>query len=290
MNAVQFQSICKNYGHYKALDHVSITIPKGYITGLIGPNGAGKSTLIRMMMGLVLPDGGEMVVLNSKNDMLKNGEYKQQIGYVADESIFYDHLTAIQTKSIIAPFYSNWEEPIFDKYMNLFEIPSKKKLRTFSKGMKMKFSLALALSHQPSLLIMDEPTAGLDPIVRRELLDILADYILDEEKTVLFSTHLTTDLDKIADYIAFLHKGKIVMHDTKDQILEQFVLVKGPTNILDADTRKELIGIRETAVGFEGMIKDQKKTRFLFGDQVIYEHPTLEEIMYYTVKGEKVNA
>jgi ABC-2 type transport system ATP-binding protein len=268
---------------------VSIAIPKGYITGLIGPNGAGKSTLIRMIMGLVLPETGEMVVLNNKNMMLKNGNYKKQIGYVADENIFYDNLTAIQMKSIIAPFYNDWDNAIFDKYMCLFDIPSKKKLRTFSKGMKMKYSLALALSHHPSLLIMDEPTAGLDPIVRRELLDILADYIMDEEKTVLFSTHLTTDLDKIADYIAFLHKGKMVMHDTKDQILEQFVLVKGPTNILDADTRKEIIGIRETAVGFEGMSKNRQRAISLFGNQVIYEHPTLEEIMYYTVKGEKVN-
>ncbi|MGG0822617.1 ABC transporter ATP-binding protein [Paenibacillus turicensis] len=290
MNAVELQGICKNYGSYKALDHVSIAIPKGYITGLIGPNGAGKSTLIRMMMGLVLPDEGEISILNNKNMMLKNGSYKKQIGYVADESIFYDHLNAIQMKSIIAPFYDNWDKAIFDKYMNLFEIPSKKKLRTFSKGMKMKFSLALALAQQPSLLIMDEPTAGLDPIVRRELLDILADYILDEEKTVLFSTHLTTDLDKIADYIAFLHQGKMVMHDTKDQILEQFVLVKGPTNILDGDTRKELIGIRETAVGFEAMSKNRQRAVAMFGNQVIYEHPTLEEIMYYTVKGEKVNA
>lgn len=289
MDTATFQSVHKRYGNQTVLDDVTITVPKGYITGLIGPNGAGKSTMIRMMMGMVLPDTGEVSVMDHSLATSNLGKYKEQIGYVADENIYYDHLTALQMKKIIAPLYSNWDDMVFEKYMSLFQLPHKKKLRTYSKGMKMKYSLALALSHSPSFLIMDEPTAGLDPIVRRELLDILSDYILDEEKTVLFSSHLTTDLDKIADYIIFLHEGKVVIHEPKDHILDSYVLIKGSSKLLDEDIRKELTGVRETAVGFEALSHNRDRAVSLFGDQVIYEYPTLEEIMYYTVKGGSVH-
>ncbi|RRJ65464.1 ABC transporter ATP-binding protein [Paenibacillus oralis] len=287
MNAIQVEGFSKRYGSF-ALSDVSFGVPKGYITGLIGPNGAGKSTVIKAIMGMVLTERGEISVLGEKAGSEHAG-YKQHIGFISDENIFYDYLTMEQMKRIVAPFYPRWDEAVFDQYMDRFELPKRKKIKDCSKGMKMKYAIALALSHHPSLLIMDEPTAGLDPVFRRELLDLLAEYITDEENTVLFSTHLTADLDRVADYVTFLNRGSLVFSDTKDDVLDRYVLVKGGRDLLDADVRRVLIGVRETGVGFEGLAPDRKQARELFGGEVLYDRPTLEEIMYFTVKGEKAS-
>ncbi|MGG6311243.1 ABC transporter ATP-binding protein [Paenibacillus macerans] len=288
MNALEVEGLVKHYGHF-SLSKLSFAVPKGYITGLIGPNGAGKSTVIKAIMGMVLPEEGRITVLG-KSVAGNDGNYKQQIGYISDENIFYEYLTMEQMKRVVAPFYERWDETLFTKYMELFELPKRKKIKDCSKGMKMKFAIALALSHHPSLLIMDEPTAGLDPVFRRELLDLLADYILDENNTILFSTHLTTDLDRVADYVTFLNRGELVFADSKDEVLERYVIVKGSGELLDADVRRELIGIRETAVGFEALAKDREQALSLFGVNALFERPTLEEIMYFTAKGGKAYA
>lgn len=288
MNAIEVTGVSKSYGNYKLTD-VTFGVPKGYITGLIGPNGAGKSTIIKMIMGMVKPENGSISIFGNVASP-DNGKYREEIGYVSDENIYYDSLSMGRMKQIIAPFYSNWDEDAYTKYMTLFELPARKKIKDCSKGMKMKFSIAMALSHHPSLLIMDEPTAGLDPVFRRELLDLLSEYIMDEEKTVLFSTHLTTDLDRVADYITFLHGGRLVLTDTKDDVLERYLLVKGASNLLDSDLRSELVGVRETAVGFEGLARERNKAMELFGDHALYQQPTLEDIMYFTVKGGKQRA
>lgn len=287
MNAIQVDGFSKQYGSF-ALSDVSFGVPKGYITGLIGPNGAGKSTLIKAVMGMVLPDQGKISVLGETAGSEHAG-YKQHVGYISDENIFYDYLTMEQMKRIVAPFYPGWDEDVFERYMDRFELPKRKKIKDCSKGMKMKYAIALALSHHPALLIMDEPTAGLDPVFRRELLDLLAEYILSGENTVLFSTHLTADLDRVADYVTFLNRGSLVFSDTKDDVLERYVLVKGSRGLLDADVRRALIGVRETEVGFEGLVPDREQARELFGGEVLYDRPTLEEIMYFTVKGGKAN-
>lgn len=286
MNALEVEGLVKRYGDF-ALSGLSFAVPQGYITGLIGPNGAGKSTVIKAIMGMVLPEEGRMTVLGQAVTGNEGG-YKQQIGYISDENFYYEYLTMEQMKRIVAPFYDRWDEALFTKYMELFELPRRKKIKDCSKGMKMKFAIAMALAHHPKLLIMDEPTAGLDPVFRRELLDLLADYILDENNTILFSTHLTTDLDRVADYVTFLNKGKLVFSDGKDEVLERYVLVKGSGELLDPDVRRELIGVRETAVGFEALAKDRERVRALFGDNVLLERPSLEEIMYYTAKGGRV--
>ncbi|MDU4698398.1 MAG: ABC transporter ATP-binding protein [Paenibacillus sp.] len=286
MNALEVKGLGKNYGNF-ALRNLSFSVPQGYITGLIGPNGAGKSTVIKTIMGMVLPEKGRISVLGQPVTG-SEGSYKQHIGYISDENIYYEYLTMEQMKRIVAPFYERWDEALFTQYMELFELPKRKKIKDCSKGMKMKFSIALALAHHPTLLIMDEPTAGLDPVFRRELLDLLAEYILDENNTILFSTHLTTDLDRVADYVTFLNRGELVFSDSKDEVLEHYVIVKGSGELLDADVRRELVGVRETAVGFEALAKDRVKARALFGDNVLLERPTLEEIMYFTAKGGKV--
>ncbi|MDU2242595.1 MAG: ABC transporter ATP-binding protein [Paenibacillus sp.] len=286
MNALEVEGLVKHYGSF-ALSGISFTVPQGYITGLIGPNGAGKSTVIKAIMGMVLPEEGRITVLNQPVTG-NEGNYKQHIGYISDENIYYEYLTMEQMKRIVAPFYDRWDDALFNKYMDLFELPKRKKIKDCSKGMKMKFAIAMALAHHPTLLIMDEPTAGLDPVFRRELLDLLADYILDENNTILFSTHLTTDLDRVADYVTFLNRGKLVFSDSKDEVLEQYVIVKGSGELLDADVRRELIGVRETAVGFEALAKGREQAYALFGSNALLERPTLEEIMYYTAKGGKV--
>ncbi|MNZ54745.1 ABC transporter ATP-binding protein YtrB [compost metagenome] len=283
MNAVEIRNVSKSYKNYK-LSNVSFQVPNGYITGLIGPNGAGKSTIIKSIMGMVIPDQGDISVLGQPIDS-ERAVYKEQIGYISDENIYYDYLTLAEMKKIVAPFYSNWDEDLYLKYMDIFELPARKKIKECSKGMKTKFSIALALSHHPKLLIMDEPTAGLDPVFRRELLELLADYILDERNTILFSTHLTTDLDRVADYVTFVNRGQLVFSEAKDEVLDRYLIVKGGRELLDGDIRKEFVGLRETGVGFEGLSRDRDRVVSLFGNDVMYQTPTLEEIMYYTAKG-----
>ncbi|MBA9086451.1 ABC-2 type transport system ATP-binding protein [Fontibacillus solani] len=283
MNAVEIRNVSKSYKNYK-LSNVSFQVPNGYITGLIGPNGAGKSTIIKSIMGMVIPDQGDISVLGQPIDS-ERADYKEQLGYISDENIYYDYLTLAEMKKIVAPFYSNWDEDLYLKYMDIFELPARKKIKECSKGMKTKFSIALALSHHPKLLIMDEPTAGLDPVFRRELLELLADYILDERNTILFSTHLTTDLDRVADYVTFVNRGQLVFSEAKDEVLDRYLIVKGGRELIDGDIRKEFVGLRETGVGFEGLSRDRNRVVSLFGNDVMYQTPTLEEIMYYTAKG-----
>ncbi|AWB44418.1 sodium ABC transporter ATP-binding protein [Paenibacillus sp. CAA11] len=286
-NAIEVRGLGKKYGAY-ALSNVSFDVPKGYITGLIGPNGAGKSTTIKMIMGTVLPDQGSVTVFGQRV-VPEDGTVRDKVGFVSDENIFYDYLSMDQMKRIVAPFYSRWNDDIYDKYMTLFELPGKKKIKDCSKGMKMKYAIAIALSHQPELLIMDEPTAGLDPVFRRELLDLLGEYIIDEHKSILFSTHLTADLDRVADYITFLNKGTLVFSDSKEEVTERYVIAKGPKELLDRDVQKQFVGLRVTDFGFEALANNREQAESIFGDRVMYQQPTLEDIMYFTARGDKTH-
>jgi ABC-2 type transport system ATP-binding protein len=284
-NIVEMKGVNKRYKDF-ALQDVSFSIKKGYITGFIGPNGAGKSTTIKLLMNLIKRDSGDIFVFGLDN-IAREKEIKERIGFVYDESYFYEELTIREMKRIIAPLYRRWDDLAFQRYIDSFELPTRRKIKHLSKGMKMKFSLAVALSHHADLIIMDEPTSGLDPVFRREILDILADIIQDEEKAVFFSTHITTDLDRIADYITFIDRGRIVFNSPKDEILEQYGIVRGAKELLDADTRKEFIGLRETAVGFEGLTSNVQMAEELFGDEALIETPSLEDIMFYTVRGRR---
>src|SRR5690554_3949627 len=188
-------------------------------------------------------------------------------------------------KSIVASFYSRWDDNQFNYYIHEFGLNPKVKIKTLSKGMKMKFSLAIALSHNADLIIMDEPTSGLDPVFRREILDILYNIIQDENKAIFFSTHITTDLEKIADYITFINRGKIVFSKSIDEVFESYKMVKGGNDILDWNIRKELIGLRTTNVGFEGLTQKPDKLKKILGDQIIIEKPSLEDIMFHITRG-----
>ncbi|CAI6082461.1 Vitamin B12 import ATP-binding protein BtuD [Paenibacillus sp. JJ-100] len=283
MNAIELRNVSKSYPLFK-VDNISMDVKQGFITGLIGPNGAGKSTLIKMITGLIHPDQGTLRTLG--RDMANNEvAVKQRLGIVSDECFYYEHLTIRETASMIAPFYSRWNHTLFKNYLEQFELSPKKKIRDLSKGMKIKFSLAVALSHEADLLVMDEPTSGLDPVFRRELLDLLAGMIQDETKSIIFSTHITTDLERIADYIAFVHRGKLIFNEAKDDVLERYTIVKGDTDLLDADTRRHFVGIRETKVGFEALSDNKEEAQRLFGDEALLHRPALEDLIYFTAKG-----
>lgn len=265
-----------------SLKGIDITLERGYIMGFIGPNGAGKSTTIKLIMNLLKKDAGEIRVFN-KDHITHEREIKNKIGFVLDENYFYEELTVMEMKKVIAPFYQRWNDPLFIRYIKEFDLPVNKKIKDLSKGMKMKFSLAVSLSHDAELLIMDEPTSGLDPIVRSELLEILGRIIQDENKAVFFSTHITSDLDKIADYVTMINSGEIVFSLNKDDILDNFGLVRGSKALLQEAVTKDFIGVRENQFGAEGLVKDRAAVRKMLGDKVLIEKPTLEDIMlYYT--------
>lgn len=289
MSAIlEVSNLRKDFKEFSLKD-ISFTLEKGYIMGFIGANGAGKSTTIKLILNLLKKDGGNINVFGLDNIKYEK-EIKNRIGIVFDESYYYEELTISEMKRVVAPFYSNWSDSTFNKYIKDFQLPSNRKIKELSKGMKMKFSLALALSHDAELLIMDEPTSGLDPIIRSELLDILTNIIMDENKGIFFSTHITSDLDKIADYVTLIDQGEIVLSDSKDQIMSDYVLVKGSKELLNDSTKKAFISVKENKFGFEGLSKDKQRIRNLFKDRVITEKPQLEDIMlYYTRRGKGNN-
>ncbi len=282
-NVIELQHVQKSFDGFQLKDF-SLTVKKGFVTGFIGGNGVGKSTTIKLIMNLLQPDSGTISIFGlDYQDHEK--EIKQRIGFVFDESIFYEHITLAEMKKIIKPSYSNWDDDLFNHYVQIFELPLNKKIKSFSKGMMMKASLTMALSHHAELIIMDEPTSGLDPVFRRELLDILRDFMQDGEKTIFFSTHITTDLDRLADYITFIHNGEHIFTKEFTQIEEEYAIVKGGMELLDADTEREFIAIRKSAHGFVGLTANKARVDNIFGELALIEKASLEDIMFYTKKG-----
>ena len=282
-NVIELINVNKKFKGFELKDF-TLSIKKGFVTGLIGGNGVGKSTVIKLIMNLQEPDSGELRIFGL--DYKKHEkEIKQRIGFVYDDGVFYEHLTLKEMKNMIKPAYRSWDDGLFQSYVRSFELPLDKKVGTFSKGMMMKASLAIALSHHAELIIMDEPTSGLDPIFRRVLLGMLLDVMQDGKKTILFSTHLTTDLERIADYITLIQHGRHLFTKEIYSIDEQYTIVKGNLELLDPEIEKEFISLRKTKHGFEGLSGNKGKVQSLFRDLAIYEKATLEDIMFYTKKG-----
>lgn len=282
-NILEVKNLRKDFKDF-SLNDITFSMPKGFIMGFIGPNGSGKSTTIKLIMNLLKKDSGEINVFGLDN-IKHEQEIKNRIGFVYDQDYFYEELTISEMKNIISRTYNKWSDETFLKYLKEFDLDNKKKIKNLSKGMKMKFQLAIALSHEAELLIMDEPTSGLDPLVRAELLDILSYIIQDENKGVFFSTHITSDLDKIADYITFINKGDIVFSTSKDEILDNYGIVKGGNDLLDKDVKKNFIGIKENKFGFEGLVDNKQNAIKIFNSDAIIEKPTLEDIMLYYTRG-----
>ena len=216
-DALKVEHVNKTYPGFSLTD-VCFGLPKGSIMGLVGENGAGKSTIIKILLGLVQKDSGEVQILGER-DLEKNKYVKEDIGVVFDEINFYETLTPVKVEKICKNAYKNWDSTAYASYLEQFSLPKDKEIKTFSKGMQVKLCLAVAMSHQAKLLLLDEPTSGLDPIVREELLDIFLEFVQDEEHAVLLSSHITTDLEKIADYITFLHKGNVIFSTSKDELI-----------------------------------------------------------------------
>ncbi|MFJ7731723.1 ABC transporter ATP-binding protein [Lysinibacillus sp. NPDC097231] len=283
MNKIlEITNLCKSYKDFSLKD-VNFSLERGYIMGFIGPNGAGKSTTIKLIMNLIKKDSGQIKIFgldNRKSEI----SIKEKIGFVYDENHYYEDLTVQEMKSIISPFYSQWDENLFKKYAKDFGLPLKKQIKHLSKGMKMKFSLAIALSHNAELLIMDEPTSGLDPLIRSELLDVLQSLMQDEKKSVFFSTHITSDLDKIADYITLVNNGEVILSKTKDELFDEYCVVKGSKDHLKSDMDNIFIGLRENQFGFEALSQNKNKVIQYLGDSVIIEKPTLEDIMVFSTR------
>ncbi|MCB2358235.1 ABC transporter ATP-binding protein [Clostridium estertheticum] len=283
-SVLDVRNLNKSYGDF-CLNGLNFKLEKGYVMGFIGPNGSGKSTTIKSIMNLIKKDSGSISVFGMDN-VKDERKIKEKIGFVYDENIFYGMLTINEMKNIIAGFYRRWDENKFKEYIKHFELNPNKVIDKLSKGMKIKFALALALSHGAELIVMDEPTSGLDPAFRSELMDILYNVIQNEEMSIFFSTHITADLEKIADYITFINKGSMVFSESKDEVLQKYAIVKGASRLLDLNIRKEFIGIRETASGFEALTNNKEKARILFNDSCKIEKASLEDIMVYTIRGD----
>ncbi|MBI5021580.1 MAG: ABC transporter ATP-binding protein [Ignavibacteriales bacterium] len=279
-NALEINNLRKDYGDFRLKD-VTFSLPEGYIMGLIGPNGAGKTTIIKLIMNLLIKQGGSIRVFG-KDHIEHEVDIKSRIGFVYDNPNYYEHLNLKQVKNIIRPFYKNWDDKVFMNLVDKFELPLKKNIRKFSRGMVMKAAIAIALSHHADFIIMDEPTSGLDPIFRRELLDLLYDLLQSEKKSILFSTHLTSDLERIADYITFILNGKIIFSSSKNEIMETYAVIKGGNDLLNEETKKYFKGIRKNEFGFEALTNNVEEIKATFGSVIVIEKATLEDIMYYS--------
>ncbi|TGX96593.1 ABC transporter ATP-binding protein [Hominisplanchenecus murintestinalis] len=283
-NILEVSGLNKRYGDF-ALKDISFYLPDGCITGFVGINGAGKTTTLRSILGLTNKVSGNIKFFGM-NINGNESKIKDRIGIVLDEGGFYDELTLSEMKNVIAPAYRNWCEQDFIDYMEQFSLNPKQKINTLSKGMRMKYALALALSHKAELLIMDEPTSGLDPLVRSQLLNILKDYMGKGGKGVFFSTHITSDLEKIADMLIMIDGGEIVFQEEKDQLLDSYRIIKGSTEKLNTDTRKYFLNIEESAFGFTGITKQGSDVMEHMQD-ALTERPTIEDIMLANVERRK---
>lgn len=278
-NVVELHDVSKSLKAF-TIDHMDLQIKQGYVTGFIGANGAGKSTTMKLIMNLLQPDNGEVSVFGLDYASHEK-EIKDRIGFVYDSNIFYESLNLKDISRIVAPAYTHWDQKQFKAYVEQFELPLNKPMKKFSKGMQMKASIAMALSHDAELIVMDEPTAGLDPTSRRELLDIFQEVMIDGKRTILFSTHITSDLDRIADYIVLIDEGEILFDKPVYELQEQYAIVKGSTELLDADTEAFFIKIERLPNGFQALTKDAAKVKEVFSEHVVIEEASLEEIMFY---------
>lgn len=280
--AIEVNNLNKSYDGFQLKD-VSFKLETGTIMGIVGENGAGKSTIIKGILGLINIDCGEIKIFG-KNFKENELQIKNNISVVFDESYFHDNLKVHDIDKIMKNIYSNWDKDRFFKYVNEFKLPKDKKIKEFSRGMKMKLSIAVALSHGAKLLILDEATSGLDPVVRDEILDIFLDYIQDEECSVLMASHITSDLEKVADYITFVDDGKIVFSENKDELIYNCGVVKCNEKDIDKIQKSDIVGIRKNTFGCEVMVSNRSKYEDM---EFVVDKTNLEEIILFKVRGQK---
>lgn len=283
--ALQATNLHIEYADF-VLSDVSLKIPYGAVVGLIGENGAGKSTIIRMLLGATGTHGTGEVLFQGKDLLSPEGiALKNRIGVVFDDSCFSGYLNARRLDRIFAEIYASWSSEKFFSWVRRFSLSKEKQIKDYSRGMRMKLSFAVALSHDSDLLLLDEPTAGLDPVARAEMLDILQEFMLDDRHAILFSSHITTDLEKIADYIVFIHNGRVIFSEEKDTLLESHALCKGTQEQFNAleVSALGLVGVEQGMFGVEALCSDIEKVRSLH-PELLYEPATIEQIMLHYVR------
>ena len=282
MNAIELSHINKSFGDF-AIRDLCLEVPSGTICGLVGENGAGKSTTIRLLMGALRPDSGSARVLGTDVSSPEFRAVKEDIGVVLDDACFPESLNAVQVGKIMAGTYRRWDQGLYDGYLKRFDLPLKKQFKDFSRGMRMKLAIAVALSHQPKLLVLDEATAGLDPIVRDEVLDLFNEFTREEDHSILISSHILSDLEKLCDYIAFLHKGDLLFCEEKDRLLEEYGIFEDSRENLDCLMPEAVVAREETRYGgVRALVK-----RDLAPAGFRMEKPSVEDIILFLVKGAK---
>ena len=277
-NAIEIRSLCKHYKGF-SLDDLNLDLPYGCVLGLVGENGAGKSTTIRLIMDALERDGGTVSVLGADNQSKEFLDLKEDIGVVLDETFVPEVINARQMGKIMAGTYKNWDQAVYDGWIRRFELPLDKKFKDYSRGMTMKLGIAAALSHRARLLLLDEATGGLDPMVREELLEVFADFAAQDGHAVLLSSHIVSDLERICDYIAFLHKGKLVLCEEKDVLLDKYAVLKCTREQLANIPQEAVHGKRVGTYGVEALVE-----RELVPNGLVLDRAALEDIILYMVK------
>ena len=280
MNAIEITGLCKKYPGF-SLQNLNLTLPQGAILGLAGENGAGKSTTIRLIMNAMPRDAGAVRVLGTDNQSPEFRAVKEDIGVVLDEAFFPLSLTPKEVDRVLRSAYRRWDSETFFSYLDRFSLPLNKAFQTFSRGMKMKLAIAAALSHQPKLLILDEATSGLDPMIRDEILEIFNEFTREETHSILISSHIISDLEKLCDYIAFLHQGRLVLCEEKDQLMEEYAILKLTTRELEDVPPEAIQGRRDNAYGAEVLVR-----RELVSPGFRAEHAALEDIILFLARKE----
>ncbi len=281
---LEVRNLNKSYKNF-SLRNISFSLPEGCITGFIGTNGAGKTTTLKTILGLTPKESGDIRFFGMNMDT-EERHIKERLGVVFDGGSFYGELTLLEMKALAASSYRSWDEKEFRRYLERFSLNPRQKIHTLSKGMRMKYALALALSHQAEFLIMDEPTSGLDPLIRRQLLDILREYMNRGGRGVFFSTHITSDLDQLADMLVLIDHGKIVFQEEKDSLLERYRIVKGDIKELSGDVLPLLHNLSQTAFGFTAVTDQAGEIQKAMPDAIL-ERASIEDIMLCQIEGGK---
>lgn len=283
-NILEIKNLSKKYDGFE-LKNVNIELPKGMIMGFIGENGAGKTTTIKALLNIINRDSGEIKIFGLENKENER-KIKEDIGVVLDDSFLSEYLNPSDINKIMKNIYKNWDEKLYFKYIENFKLPKEKMSKEYSSGMKMKLKIAVALAHHPKLLILDEPTSGLDPVARNEILDIFQEFIQDEEHGIFVSSHITSDLEHIADYITFINNGEIVISKTRDELLEKYGIVKCSKAEFEKIDKKDYLKFKKNRYDYEILVENKLEFKRKYDIQTI-DKPTIEDVMIIYIKGEK---
>ena len=283
-NMLQLKQVSKDYEGF-SLKNINLTIPKGCVMGLVGENGAGKTTIMKIILNEISKKTGTIKVMGLDH-IQDERKIKEEMGVVWDDSFLSEYLNPLAVGKIMKNFYKKWDEKVYEQYLDKFQLPKDKMIKEFSSGMKMKLKIITAISHKPQLLLLDEPTSGLDPVIRYEILDIFREFITDEQKAILMSTHITSDLEHLADYITFVGKGEIILSEERDILLEQYGIFKCTKEQFEKIETKDYVNYKKNKYDYEVLVENKYAFQKKYQEQSL-DKPTIEDIMIICSKGEK---